>query len=59
MTTKQADKVIADRKPVTVRSKHFNETFTAVFVSRDRFSIRTVDGVYDRSDLTIVYSNER
>jgi hypothetical protein len=54
MTPRQADQIIKKGEPVTVRSLTYNETFTAVFISRDRWNIRTADGLYDRGDLEIV-----
>lgn len=55
MTPKQADKIIATGKPVTVTARHFKETFTAIFVRRDRRSIESADGgKFDRADLEIV-----
>lgn len=55
MNTKLADKIIAQGKPVTVHNARFQETFTALFVSRDRYSIYTSDGrVFDRGELELV-----
>lgn len=55
MTTKQADKLIADRKLITVKSKYYDEQFTVVFNRRTRFNIYTVDGgCFDRKDLELV-----
>src|SRR3974390_272539 len=54
MTTKEADYTIAAARPITVHSKHFDETFVALFIRRDRRMIYTESGVFDRSDLEIV-----
>ena len=52
MTPKQADQIIKNNKPVTVHNPVYNETFTALFVKRDRFSIYTnTGGVFERGDL--------
>ena len=54
MTPKQADKIIAAGKPVTVHNKHFNETFTATFVRRDRTRIYSNSGgIFDRAELDV------
>jgi len=59
MTPKQADKIIKAGVPVTVKNFQFGETFTAIFVSRDRFSITTQDGgLYSRDDLDIIKTVE-
>ena len=58
MTPRQADSIIKKGKAVTVHGKHFNETFTALFIRRDRWSIYTDSGgVFDRGDLEIVKEN--
>ena len=55
MTPKQADKLIASGQPVTVHNSDYDETFTATFVSRDRYSITSdTGGIFDRSDLEVV-----
>ena len=55
MTPRQADRIIKNGQPVTVRNEWFGETFTATFIRRDRRSIYCADGgVYDRADLTIL-----
>ena len=55
MTPKQADRLIQSRKPVTLREVRFDQTFSAVLVSRDRYNVRTACGmVLDRGDLEIV-----
>jgi hypothetical protein len=54
MTPRQADKLIKDGKPVTVRNTFYDETFTAVFVRRDRWNVYTEDGCYDRGELELV-----
>jgi len=54
MTTRQADKIISDGKPVTVHNSTYNETFTATFTHRDRYNIYSSDGgQYDRQELHI------
>jgi hypothetical protein len=55
MTPRQADQLIKSGKPVTVHGAQFNETFTATFIKRDRYSIYTsTGGIFDRGDLVIV-----
>jgi len=55
MTPKQADKLIAQGSAITVRSREYQETFTAVFIKRDRRSIETsTGGLFDRADLEII-----
>ena len=55
MTPKQADKIIKKQKPVTVRSKYWDETFTKTFNYRNHFDIHSDDGgVFDRQDLIIL-----
>lgn len=55
MTPKQADKIITARQPVTVRNDAFDETFTAVFVRRDRHLIYSeTGGAFERSELRLV-----
>ncbi len=57
MTPKQADKIIRDGQPVTVRSIEYGDRFIATFTERDRRSITSHDGgIYDRADLEIVTS---
>jgi len=58
MTTKQADKLIAAHGAVTVKSKAYGETFTALFIKRDRHNIYTMSGVFDRSDLDLANTAE-
>ena len=54
MTSRQADKIIRKGKPVQVHSQEYEETFTALFVNRTRWSITTSDGgIFDRGDLVI------
>jgi len=60
MTPKQADKIIAEGKTITVRSKFYGEEFSARFIKRDRLSIESEDGGrFDRSDLEIIERTER
>ena len=54
MTPKQADKIIKAGKVVTVHNLFYNETFTALFIRRDRWDIYTADNVYDRAELNVV-----
>lgn len=55
MTPKQCDKLIKSGESVVLRDPNWDETFRAVVVSRDRFSLRTADGgLFDRGDLEIV-----
>jgi hypothetical protein len=54
MTLKQADKLIADGRPVKLRSKEYDEIFTGLLVSRDRTSVYTEQGTFNRADLEIV-----
>jgi len=55
MTPRQADRVIKAGKPVTVYNSHWDETFTAVFVSRNRRMIMSADGgVFHRDELELV-----
>jgi hypothetical protein len=54
MTPAQADRIIKLGKPVTVTNRHFNETFTRVFVSRDRWNITSEQGEkFDRGELIL------
>lgn len=58
MTPAQADRIIAEGKPVTVHNPKYGETFTVTFVRRDRHSIYAQGGgVFDRADLQI--TNEK
>jgi hypothetical protein len=60
MTTREADKIISSQKPVTVHNSFYNETFTKIFVRRDRRIIYSADGgAFERSDLQIVKSDEK
>lgn len=55
MTTREADQIIKRGKSTTVYNKIFDETFTTIFISRDRYNLYSADGgVYDRSELVIV-----
>ena len=55
MTPRQADAVIKADRPITVQNTKYGETFTATFVSRDRYDLYTDTGsVYDRGELTII-----
>ena len=55
MTPSQADRIIRNATLVTVRSEQYDETFQAVFVSRDRRTITSSkNGLFDRADLKIV-----
>ena len=55
MTTREADKIIKQAKPVTVHNSHWDETFTATFVKRDRYLIYSEDGgVFERDELEVV-----
>jgi len=55
MTPKQADKVIKAGLPVTVHNAKYQETFTAVFVRRDRWTIETATGGrFHRDELEII-----
>ncbi len=59
MTPREADKIIKAGKPVTVNALSWDgriiETFTATFVSRDRFCIATDNGgKFDRPSLQLV-----
>ena len=55
MTTRQADKLIKDGKPVTLHNSFYGETFTVTLASRDRWNVRTTCGaVLDRGELEIV-----
>lgn len=44
MTPRQADKIIKAGKPVTVTNAKYGETFTAIFIKRDRTCIESADG---------------
>lgn len=55
MSPRQADAIIKAGKPVTVHNAGFGETFTAIFVKRDRWNIYSSDGgKFDRGELEIV-----
>ena len=55
MTPRQADKLIADGARVTLRSRAFDETFSATPARRDRRNLYTVEGgCFDRADLEVV-----
>ena len=55
MTTKQADKAIKSGQPVTLRNTQFDETFTVVIVSRDRWTVTSADGGrFERDELEVV-----
>lgn len=59
MTSAQADRIIKQQVPVTVRSTFYGEVFTALFVERDRRTISSATGgKYDRADLVIVESHQ-
>ena len=59
MTPKQADKAIETGKEITVHNPHYNETFTKLFIRRDRWNIYSADGgTFDRGDLNIVTQQE-
>jgi hypothetical protein len=52
ITPKQADKIIAAGKPVTVRHIPSGDVFTKTFVARDRRCIESSDnGKFERDDL--------
>lgn len=54
MSPKQADKLIADGKPVKLYNKAYDETFTATLFWRDRFNVYGNEGqVFDRSELEL------
>ena len=54
MTTQQADKIIKSGKPTIVHNEFYRETFSAVFVRRDRRLIYSADGgVFERADLQL------
>lgn len=53
MTPRQADRIIRAGRPVAVRT--MGETFTALFISRDRWNLYTDHGaVFDRGELELV-----
>lgn len=55
MSPREADRIIRSGQPVTVRNEHYDETFTAEFVRRDRWNLYTADGgIYDRTELQVV-----
>ena len=55
MTTREADKIIAERQPVKVLNKRYNEVWTMVIVSRDRFNVRSsTGGIFERAELEVV-----
>ena len=55
MTPRKADQIIKKGKPVTVHNAIYNETFTRLFIRRDRRNIYSSDGgVFDRSDLEVI-----
>ena len=54
MTTREADRIIRAGQPVTVHNPFYGETFTAVFVRRDRYNIYTEEGgKFDRKELQL------
>jgi|PlaIllAssembly_1097288.scaffolds.fasta_scaffold110950_3 hypothetical protein len=53
MTPRQADRIIKAGLPVRVRDRYGDE-WTATFVRRDRWSIYTETGSYDRGDLVLL-----
>lgn len=55
MTTREADKIIKNQQPTTVYNSFYKETFTKVFVRRDKFKLYSADGgVFERKELEIV-----
>lgn len=55
MTPKQVDRAIKSGEPVTLHNARYNETFTAVLVSRDRYTVTTsTGGRFERDELQIV-----
>ena len=54
MTTRQADRIIKREQPVTVHNTRYNETFTALFLRRDRYLIYSKNGVFERADLELL-----
>ena len=59
MTTRQADKLIKDGKPVTIHNTFYCETATVTLVSRDRWNVRTECGmVLDRGELEIIQEGQ-
>jgi len=60
MTPRQADAIIRSKKPVTVHNPLYNETFTTVFVKRDRYLIYSEgDGVFERGDLKLLPETQK
>ena len=54
MTPQQADKLIAEGKPVTVHNTVYDETFTVTLFWRDRFNVYGTEGqVFDRAELEL------
>jgi len=55
VTPKQVDRAIKSGEPVTLHNARYNETFTAVLVSRDRYTVTTsTGGRFERDELQIV-----
>ncbi len=55
MTTKQADKAIKLGEPVKLRNVRYDEIFSVVLVSRDRWTVTTSTGSrFERDELEIV-----
>lgn len=55
MTTREADKAIKSGSEVTLHNPRYNETFTAVIVARDKWTITTAaGGRFERDELEIV-----
>ena len=59
-TIKQADKIIKAGKKVTVRDSLFHQTFTALFVRRDRWNIYCKHGgIFDRQALEVINKSNK
>lgn len=51
LTNKQIDTLIKSGSPVTLHNPRYNETFTVIIVSRDKFTFRTDNGgLFERSE---------
>ena len=58
MTPRQADRAIKSGKPVTLHNARFNETFVAVIVGRDRYTVTTsTGGRFERNELVMLPEN--
>jgi hypothetical protein len=55
MTTREADKIIKNKRFVLIRNLRYGEEFVALFTRRDRHNIYSrTGGKYDRGELDVV-----